>query len=164
LPFNYFKRFEFANAQAIATSGAVIRILHNDVNSFFVFYHFKNVSATSFKTLSASGTVLPRNADGFAQPAYMTVNAAGQPKRDERADNVISHIHIILISTVNDKRAEKIFYEPSAGCASLTCGYENNALRAFTPTRTASPRRQESIFAILSTRFGERTTRRVGFS
>jgi hypothetical protein len=109
LPFNDFKRFEFATAQAIAASSAVIRILHNDVGrgeKFFAltsFYHFENVTTTPFKTLSATGAVLLRNADGFAQPAYVTVNTAGQPKRNECADNVISHIHIILISTVNDK-------------------------------------------------------------
>jgi hypothetical protein len=118
LPFNDFKRFKFANAQAIAAGGAVLRILHNDVGrgeKFFAltsFYHFKNVTATPFKTLSATGAVLLRHMDGFTLPAYVTVNTAGQPKRNECADNVISHIRIILIlSTVNDNQAWKIFYE-----------------------------------------------------
>jgi hypothetical protein len=97
LPFDDFERFEFATAQAIAASGAVARVFHDDASAFFVFYHFENVPATSFKTLSASGAVLPRDADGFVQPAYVTVNAADQPKRDERADDVISHVHIIYL-------------------------------------------------------------------
>jgi hypothetical protein len=95
LKFNYFKGIELAGAHAIAASGAVLRILHNEMSAFVAFYHFKNVATTSFHALPASGAVVVRNANYFSAPAYAAADVACYPKCNERANNIISRIHIV---------------------------------------------------------------------
>jgi hypothetical protein len=79
------KRLKFTGAYAIAASGAAIGIFYSDVYASFVFYRLQNLTAAVLQALLAAGAITLSYVNNFASPACMAVNAACQPKHDERA-------------------------------------------------------------------------------